>query len=327
MLPMIQQPPLQPPAYNNVRQIQAEQLQRSDVQWSIKQLYLRHLLQAAVNQNETENVVTGVTVMDLQTNRTLFSHNQNTEHFAASINKIPVTLLVLEDLRAGTLDLDQTTTWLASDVRGGFGTYDQPGAPLEATVGEVLFDMLNKSGNTAVRVLVNNHLGGAAAVNARWATKPQLSHTALVPLDSNRFFLGNSTPHDSLWAMKQVLKKQDRPGKFVKKAMATNIFTDFGVRSQLQDQDHIVLVNKIGLLDDVEGNNRHDLGIVYNKKTGKSFGYSFFTTSPFDSPTATVRADQSLKDMGSYVLKYAGNTRSKHHSSGFRHRVEKRVRY
>jgi beta-lactamase class A len=324
---MIQQPPIQPPTYNNVRQVQADQLQRSDLQWSIKQLYLRHLLQAAINQNEAENVITGAVVTDFQTNRILFSHNQNTEHFAASINKLPVALLILEDLRAGTLDLDQTTTWLASDVRAGFGTYDQPSAPLQATVRDVLFDMLNKSGNTAVRVLVNNHLGGAATVNARLATKPQLSHTALVPLDGNRFFLGNSTPHDSLWAMGRLMDHQDRYARYMKKAMATNIFTDFGVRSQLQDQDHIVLANKIGLLDDVEGNNRHDVGIVYNKKTGKAFGYSFFTTSPFDSPTATIRADQSLKDMGSYVLKYAGNTRSKHSSSGFRHRIEKRVRY
>jgi beta-lactamase class A len=327
MLLMIQQPPVQPPQYTNVSKAQAEQLGQNDIQWSIKNIYLRHLLKAAVDQNEAAGVITGATVVDLQTDRTLFRHNQNTEHFAASINKLPVVLLVLKDIRAGKFNLDTPTAWLASDVRAGFGTYDQPGAPLQATVGDVLFDLLNKSGNTAVRVLVNNHLGGAAKVNERWADMPNLSHTALTPLDGNRFYLGNSTPHDALWALQQLLKKQDRPGKFVRNALTTNIFTDFGVRSQLQYQDHIVLVNKIGLLDDVDGNNRHDVGVVYNKKTGKSYGYALFTTSPFDNPAATTRADQSLKDMGSYILKHAGNSRSRHHSSGWKHRTEKRVKY
>lgn len=325
---MISQPPLIQPTYSHVTQVQAPAAVPSDVQQIVSTAYLRQLLAAAVSQNEAASVTTGVVVTDLQNDRTLFAHNQNTEHFAASINKIPVALLVLEDLRADKLDLDQTTTWLASDVRGGFGVYDQPGAPLQATVGEVLFDMLNHSGNTAVRVLVNNHLGGAAKVNERWAAKPQLSHTFLIPLDTNRFFLGNSTPHDALWALQQLTKRQDRPARFIKNALATNIFTDFGVRSQLPDQDYLLLVNKIGLLDDIDGNNRHDLGIVYNKRTHKSYGYAFFTTSPFDNPTATPRAEQSLKDMGSYVLKYAGKTSSTNRRwSTHRQRTERRIKY
>jgi beta-lactamase class A len=303
-----QAPITQQPTLTSTQEVQiADQLHSDDTQQVIKEAILKQLLQAAITQNEAETVLTGVTVTDLQDGHTIFGHNADTEHFAASINKIPVALLVLEELRAGRLSLDQTTTWLASDVRGGFGLYDQPGAPLQATVRDVIYDMLNRSGNTVVRVLVNNHLGGAAAVNARWATEPQLSHTFLIPLDGNRFFLGNSTPHDSMWAMEQLMKTQDRPARFMKDALATNIFTDFGVRSQLEGTDFILLVNKIGLLDDIEGNNRHDVGIIYNRRTRKSYGYSFFTTSPFESTTATPRAEQSLKDMGSYVLRFAGD--------------------
>ena len=292
----------------NVSEVQAsEQLEREDIKQLIKEIYLRHLLKKAINQNEAESVITGVTVRDLNADRTVFSHNQNTEHFAASVNKIPIALLALEDLRAGALDLDQIVTWQESDRRGGFGLYDQPGAPLQAPLRDVLYDMLNRSGNTVVRATVNHLLGGAATVNARWAAKPQLSHTYLIILDESRFYLGNSTPHDSMWAMEQLLATQDSYALFMKDALTTNIFTDFGVRSQLQGNDFIVLVNKIGLLDDVEGNNRHDVGIIYNQRTNKSYGYSFFTTSPFDSPTATPRADQSLKDMGLYALRYAGD--------------------
>jgi beta-lactamase class A len=292
----------------NVSEVQAaEQLEREDTKQLIKEIYLRHFLKKAINQNEAESVLTGVTVKDLQSDRTVFSHNQNTEHFAASVNKVPIALLVLEELRAGRLNLDQMVTWQETDRRGGFGLYDQPGAPLQAPLRDVLYDMLNRSGNTVVRGTVNYLLGGAAAVNARWAAEPQLSHTYLIILDESRFYLGNSTPHDSMWALQQLLKGQDSYTDFMKDALTTNIFSDFGVRTQLQNSDFIVLTNKIGLLDDVEGNNRHDVGIIYNKRTNKSYGYSFFTTSPFDSPTATPRADQSLKDMGLFTLRYAGD--------------------
>lgn len=292
----------------NVSEVQAvDQLEREDTKQLIKEIYLRHFLKKAIRQNEAQSVLTGVTVKDLQSNRTVFNHNQDTEHFAASINKVPVALLVLEELRAGRLDLDQMVTWQESDRRGGFGTYDQPGAPLQAPLRDVLYDMLNRSGNTVVRATVNGLLGGAVAVNARWEAEPNLSNTYLIVLDGNRFFLGNSTPHDSIWALQQLMSDQDEYAAFMKDALSTNIFTDFGVRTQLQNTDFVVLTNKIGLLDDVEGNNRHDVGIIYNTKTKKSYGYSFFTTSPFDSPTATPQADQSLKDMGLVTLRYAGD--------------------
>lgn len=286
----------------------ADHMQRGDVSSIVKEVFLRHLVSGAIKENEAQNVLTGVSIMDFKSGRMLMNHNQDTEHFAASINKLPVVLLVLEDLRSGELDMQQTMTWTAADRRAGFGTFDQADSPLQAPLEDVIYDLLNKSGNTAVRILVNGALGGAAAVNERWAAEPNLSHTRLQPVDANRFFLGNSTPHDSLWAMGELMSDRDQYSRFMKRALAGNIFTDFGVRSQLTDSNYIVLVNKIGLLDDIDGNNRHDVGIIYNKKTHRSYGYSFFTTAPYNEtdPSATERADQSLKDMGRYLLRYAG---------------------
>jgi beta-lactamase class A len=328
---MIPQAPLpQQPTTNTTQVTSVDQLQDSDISQVVKEAILRSLLQAAISQNNSEGIITGVTMTDAKTARTIFGHNQDTKHFAASINKIPIVLLVLEDLRSGEISLDQIVTWQASDQRGGFGDFDQPGAPMQATLREVLYDMLNKSGNTVVRATVNYILGGPEAVNARFAEKPQLSNTELTVLGPTSFFLGDSTPRDALWAMSELLETQDRPGRFMKDALATNIFTDFGVRSQLADNNNILLVNKIGLLDDPEGNNRHDVGIIYNRRTRKSYGYSFFTTSPFESPTATLRADQSLKDMGKYVLRFAGDSkRGERLPDSLRHlpRAEHRIRY
>jgi beta-lactamase class A len=296
----------------------------------VKEVLLRHVIESSVRRNERVGVVTGVSIMDLSTDRTLVSHNNDTEQFAASINKLPVSLLLLEDLRSGKLSLDTTLNWTADDRRGGFGVYDQPDSPLSATLGEVLHDMLNRSGNTAVRILVNNSLGGAAAVNGRLALKPELSHTRLQPLDANRFFLGNSTPHDSLWTAGKLMERQDRYARFMRDSMSTNIFEDFGVRSQL-DADHVLLINKIGLLDDVEGNNRHDVGVIYNKKTGKSYAYSFMTTAPFNEtdPAATTRAEGSLKEMGRASLRFAGSKKDRNilGNGEWRKHIEKRVRY
>jgi beta-lactamase class A len=301
------------PSVGQYRHISMDEsmLSRSDISDFLKALVLRYRVEQAIKKNNAEAIVTGVQIMDFQTGRTLVGHKVETEHFAASINKLPVALLVLEDLREGTLDMDQVMTWQPSDVRAGLGVYDQPGAPLQATLQEVIYDLLNRSGNTAVRILVNGALGGAAAVNERWAAEPELSHTYLIPLDANRFFLGNSTPSDSLWAMRELIRNRDRHSRFMKQALATNIFTDISVRSQLAGNNYIVLANKVGLLDDADGNNRHDVGIVYNTKTHKSYGYSFMTTSPFESSTATLRAEASLEDMGRYLLRYAGDKKKR----------------
>jgi beta-lactamase class A len=302
----------------------------SDYRQVVKEIYLRRLVDGTIKENEKQHVVTGVNIVDLNDGRTIVSHNENTEQFAASINKLPVALLLLEDLRRDKTDINQTVTWTADDRRGGFGELDKPDAPLQAPLRDVIYDMLHSSGNTALRVSVNQVLGGPQAVNDRWATKPQLAHTRLQLLDPTHFYLGNSTPHDSLWAIRQLMAHPDKYSQFMKDAMHDNIFTDFGVRSQLPDTDFVLLVNKIGLLDDVEGNNRHDVGIVYNTKTHKSYGYSFMTTAPYSTEdvSPTVQADESLKDMGGALLKFAGGKGSQNKTSAaVRDLIEKRMYY
>ena len=297
-----------PPANVSALQIQSsDTFHNPNHPDAIKRLILKHLVTQSIAQNESEQIVTGVEIIDMKAHTSMVSHNSDTEHFAASINKLPVTLLILQDLRAEKIDLNQTVSWASTDVRAGVGVYDQPGAPLQATVKDVIYDLLNRSGNTAVRILVNNLLGGAAVVNQRFAAIPQLAHTRLQPLDANRFYVGNTTPRDAMWTMEQLLTKQDKYGTFINGALQTNIYTDVSVRSQLAGNDFIVLVNKVGLLDDVEGNNRHDVGVIYNTKTRQSYGYSLFTTAPYESEMATIRAEESLKEMGRYTLRYSGD--------------------
>lgn len=268
---------------------------------------LRKNINQTIKNNESQGITTSVSLVDIKENRTLLEHGQTNVHFAASINKVPIAWLVLQDLRANKYHLSDTITWSTDDIRGGYGTYDQPGAPMTATIGDVIYDMLNRSGNTAVRILVNHKLGGAQAVNDRLSAYPQIPNTRLQPLDGNRFYVGNSTSKESIWILEKLLAKKDANQKFMKDALASNIFTYYGVRSQLGGNDYITLANKVGILDDPDGNNRHDVGIIYNTKTHKAYGYSFMTTTPYTNIPGTAQAEHSLDLLGRDFLQYSGD--------------------
>lgn len=308
-----------------------QELSKDNVGQAFKNVLLRHYVEQVIAQNEKLGVVTDVSIVDMQTQQQIVGHNLDAEQFAASVNKVPVADLVLTGLRNGTLKMDQTLTWAPSDVRAGEGLYDQPGAPLQASLQDVLFDMLNRSGNTAVRILVNKTLGGSTAVNNRIVSELHLNHTYLIPVDSDRFYLGNTTARDSLSAIQRLLAVNDTYGAFVKNTLATNIYTDYGVRSQLAGNDYIVLANKIGILDDPDGNNRHDVGLIYNARTHKVFGYSFLTTAPgenWEAPTA--QAGASLADMGESLLRAAGDKPAKQPKASktlAAPHAEKRIKY
>lgn len=300
------------PATSQVEQSNSP-IVKPDMRSTVENARLRQHLQQIIAQNETHDITSSVSVTSIGDARSLFRYNTSQPQFAASVNKMPIALLLLEDLRKGSISLDTTLTWTADDVRGGFGAYDQPGAAMSATVRQVMYDMLNTSGNTAVRALVNYGLGGPVATNQRLAAKPQLITTRLQVLDpvAKTFYLGNSTSDESLWVMEQLLAEEDAYQSFIRQALATNIFSYYGVRSQLESNDFIVLANKVGILDDADGNNRHDVGVIYNTRNGKVYGYSFMTTTSSGNVSGTAQAEHSLDLLGRHVLRFAGDKPAK----------------
>lgn len=279
--------------------------------WPIKRLLLASALHKTVKSNEDQTISTSVTAYDLTDNRLIYAKNVSEEHYAASTQKIPIVTLVLQDLRAGKITMDTQLSWATTDQRAGAGVYDAPGAPTSATVRDVIFDMLNRSGNTAIRVLVNKTLGGAAATNERLATYPQLKVTRLLPVDADRFLVGYTTARESAIIFNEFYKHKDQYTKFAKNALATNIFNDYGPRSQVQNPDIMTVIDKQGMLNDPEGNNRHDIGVIKNTKTGHEIIYTLFTTSPGDSEVLIPPAETSLKTMGRAMLVYNGDKQEK----------------
>ncbi len=286
----------------------ATQLLRDDLNANVKLRILQYQVAKSIIKNEKEQIRTGLLMRGLNDQTTFANYQENDKHFAASVNKVAVAYLLLEDLNSHNRSMNDVLRLPPADQRSvGDGTYDQGDDTAQATLGDVLYDMLNRSGNTAVRVIVNA-MGGASTVNDRLNNFPEIPNTRLIVLpDPQRFYMGDTSAREALFIMEQMHQASGTHAAFMKEAMATNIYTDFGVRSQLGDIEHITLINKTGSLNDPDGNNRHDIGIIKNTKTGKQFSYAVMTTSPNSSQTATVRAEASIQEIGRNLLRYAGD--------------------
>lgn len=294
---------------------QQAQVDPQGASWYAKQLILKLQLARQVERNEKDGIDTSAIIYDITDNKPIYSHNVNYNHYAASISKLFVTSLLLEDLRQGKTTLDTQLTWNTSDKREGEGKYDAEGAPLTGTVRDVLFDMLNQSGNTAVRAIVNKVLGGAEAVNQRYKTEyPQLSVTKLQPVAGtpSGFLLGYTTPAETDFILDRLYNQTDSYGMFVKHALATNIFNDYGPRSQVKDTANMTVIDKQGMLDDPEGNNRHDVGVIENAENGHKLRYVLMTTN-YEQPAGPItdKATTSLQTFGRDMLRFEGDREHK----------------
>jgi beta-lactamase class A len=263
-----------------------------------------------INENHNYNILTGAIInRDGNGAKSLISSDIDSEHFAASVNKVPVSVLVLNKLRAGEITLDTVTTWTAADRRGGAGVFDAPDSPTSATVRELLSDLLNRSGNTAVRAAVNGLLGGAPQVNEAWKSQYGSQHTYLMPLDGpgKRFYLGNTSAREAAKMFATLVQGDDQYAQLVRGYMETNIWDEMGVRAVKSNTTAIRLVNKIGYLDDPDGNNRHDVGMIINSQTGEKYSYAFLQTAPNEVADATAQANSALKQLGVITLSAAGD--------------------
>lgn len=276
--------------------------------WDAKRLILKLQLTKQVLENKRKGIDSSVIVYDQTDKKQIYSYNTGYVHWAASLSKLFIASLLLDDVKSGKTSLDTVVSWDASDRRAGAGVYDSNNSPTSAKVRDVLFDMLNKSGNTAVRIIINKTMGGATAVNARYEKIPELKVTRLEPIDESRFLLGYTTPAEVDFILNKIYKQTDANATFIKHALATNIFDDYGPRSQVQDTVNITVIDKQGQLNDPEGNNRHDVGVIENAKNGHKLRYVLMTTN-YEQPAGEVTdfATTSLQEFGKDMLRYEGD--------------------
>jgi hypothetical protein len=160
-----------------------------------------------------------------------------------------------------------------------------------------------------VRVIVNKVLGGANTVNQRYvSTYPNLKITKLQPVSETGFLLGYTTASETDFILNKLYAQTDQYWLFAKNALATNIFDDYGPRSQVQDKVNIKVIDKQGQLNDPEGNNRHDVGFIENAKNGHVLRYVLMTTN-YEQPAGvlTNQATASLQAFGADMLRFEGD--------------------
>lgn len=280
--------------------VQESTLLRGDIPLWLRQQSLRMELDKGIGKNEQRDITTSVYFVDNTHNQVLYRYQIDKEYYAASVNKLPITLLLLEDLRSGKLSLSDKIKLPSKRLEGG-GRYDEGNRTREITIGQALEDMLKRSGNTVVRVLVAE-LGGAKKVNERLTQDKNLRKTRLLERGNDEFWLGNTTARESLYLMNRIVEKQDIYGKLVQKALTENIFDDYGVQAQHKDK-HVVLTNKMGQLSDEDGDVRHDVGIIYNTRTGERYSFAILNAAEFETLMGAKSIDP-IQAIGRQLLRY-----------------------
>lgn len=284
--------------------VQESTLLRGDTSSWMKQQQLRLALDKEIGKNKQDDITTSVYFVDNTHKQVLYRYQIDKEYYAASVNKLPITLLLLEDLRSGKVSLSDKVKLPASAERlQGGGRYDDAdNRTHEITIGQALEDLLKRSGNTVVRILVAE-LGGAKKVNERLTQDKSLRKTRLIERDNDEFWLGNTTARESLYLMNRVVEKQDTYGKLVQKALTENIFDDYGVKAQHKDE-YIVLVNKIGQLSDIDGDVRHDVGVIYNTQTSERYSFAILNAADTETLINDTQPIDPIQPIGRQLLRY-----------------------
>lgn len=271
----------------------------------------------------SRGVEASASIVDLA-RETVISRAGSAKHYAASINKIPLALLVANDIHAEHIRLDQTLEWSNNDTRPGVGIFDHsenPDVPstqprTNASVQELLHDLLAPSGNTAARALVNHSLGSAMMVNDRFAHELFLDHTRLEVLSDQAFYLGKTTSDEALANVVKLVNDGSQAGQKARAALIHNSYPDYGVRHQLslKPNEGLAVAAKPGILDndaDNWGHLRHDAGVIYIGDR-PAYGYAFLNTEPVEpgKPTSSGeeaghKATDSLTILGAGLIHLA----------------------
>lgn len=180
---------------------------------------------------------------------------------AASIIKLPLLALLMDEVDAGTLDLDTVVTIPAGDrnIVGGAGTLRFREFPVDITVEELMTLTVQVSDNTATNVLIDL-AGGFDAVNAYidslgfadlYLGRKMIS-PALPPLQENYITASEVTELVTMFWDGSILSRES--SDFLIDLMAGQLVnTKYGA---VIPREH--LANKTGELGDVS----HDSGII-----------------------------------------------------------------
>jgi len=189
---------------------------------------------------------------------------------AASLNKLAI---------AGWLDTDpkrlvyndlHSLSWKPSDRKEGAGHYDKGNSPLSATYPDLLRDMLERSGNTAMFVLGRWNVPD---ING-WLKREGYTKTRLVPKGPGHFETGTTSPSEALRLLINLVGKNTQ-------VLPTSALLGSPSYVWTPNQD-FRMFTKQGQLDPDKTRPtyvRNEVGYIENVNSPFRVGYAIFTES------------------------------------------------
>ncbi len=116
---------------------------------------LRNSLNELVSQEQSQGNQVSIYFEYLNTGGNI-SINQNLQLIPASLNKLPVAMAALDKVEKGEWSLTDRLVLLPEDVDSNFGTLHQEPLNSSFTIEFLLKEMLQKSDNTALNILLRN---------------------------------------------------------------------------------------------------------------------------------------------------------------------------
>jgi beta-lactamase class A len=258
-------------------------------------------LDSLIGDAEADGVRMAVTVDDLSGTYggELLSTGSQEPYKAASIIKLPLLALLMDEADAGTLSLDELITIPAGDsnIVGGSGTLRNREFPLDISVRELMELMVQVSDNTATNVLIDR-AGGFDAVNAYMAglgfetlwLGRKMIHPATPPLGENWINADEVTELISMLYRHEILSASSSE-HIIDLMKGQLVDTKFGA---VIPREH--LGNKTGELADVS----HDSGIIF--LDGREV--SLTATTEFSSTRPRAEVDLYVQQAATIVYEF-----------------------
>lgn len=224
---------------------------------------LRRTLEAVVRGHPG---VAGVSVRNLETGEQLSIRGGETFP-SASLIKVPVLVALLEEVRKGTIGLDERMGMIARDRVGGSGAlkHMEPGLPL--TVGDAAWLMVTLSDNTATNLILDKvnvrtvweRMEALGLPHSKIHSKTFLRSTSVAMDSSARYGLGVTTPDETVQLFALLHQGRAVSPALDSLALAMLRANQDGTKLTRWLPEGVAVAHKSGDVDRA----RNDCGIIY----------------------------------------------------------------
>jgi len=210
--------------------------------------------------------VAGISVKNLVTGEVL-SIRGDEPYPSASLIKVAVLVAMLEEVRKGTMRLDERVSMIARDRVGGSGVLQHMGSGLEPTAGDLAWLMITLSDNTATNLILDKinvrtvweRMEALGLPRTKIHSKTFLRATSVAMDSSVKYGLGVTTPNETLRLFEMLHAGRAVSPALDSLAMAMLRANQDNAKLQRWLPEDVAFAHKTGDVDAA----RSDCGVIY----------------------------------------------------------------